>query len=221
MPGFRIGRQGSGNLNDQNSLDASLQGKDIKRTHRWRILKFGSIGGQPILTSDDLLFAKSITMPSISFSEESVLGGSIPYKFATKPEFSDLEIAFYDLEGLEPKIRKWQSLVWSKEKGVGMANDYKDEVILYLTNGAGKQVDDSWKFVNAWPKTINHGALVYDNSDFKLVTITISFDWIEYPEGKQSSAGAVGTSAAATQSVAAAAAQADPVTQSVYRQIFR
>lgn len=208
MPGFRILQSQS--ENDLNSADASLGGKDIKRAHRWRIFKFGSLGGEPILSADELLIAKSITMPDISFEEHDVLGGSIAYKFATKPSFGDLTIAFYDLEGLEPKIRKWQSLVWSKEKGVGMAKDYKDEVMIYLTDGRGNAVDNAWKFMNAWPKTINHGLLVYDNSEFKLLTVTISYDWIEYPDIR-AQVGAIGVAQAATQSVAAAAAQAAQV----------
>lgn len=193
MPGFRIDT----NPSDFKSLKFD---KDVKRAHRWRILKFGSIRGEPILTADNLLFAKSVTMPTFSFEEKEVLGGSISYKFATKPQFSDLEISFYDLEGLEPKIRKWYSLVWTKEKGIGMPNDYKDEVIIYLTDGKGNVVDDPWVFKNAWPKTINHGALTYDSSDFKLITITVSYDWIEYSSGV---AGAIGASEAATQSVSA------------------
>ena len=183
MPGFRLAT----NAGDQNSIAFV---KDVKRAHRWRISKFGTdIVGQPILTPDELLFAKSVEMPTIGFSEKEVLGGSIPYKFATQPNFSDLVVAFYDLEGLEPKIREWQSLVWGVDRGIGKANDYKSEVQLYLTNGQGNPVDSSWLFKNAWPKNINHGELVYDSSEFKLITVTVSYDWIEYPDVGAASGG--------------------------------
>jgi hypothetical protein len=182
MPGFKIGdKDGGGNPGDANSADSKLLGKDVKRSHRWRIVKLGTIDNNPILSQDELLFAKSVTMPNIGFEEHYVLGGSIAYKFATRPEFGDLVLAFYDLDGIEPKIRRWQELVWRPAQGVGVANEYKDEVILYLTDGFGEPVDDAWKFINAWPKIINHGELVYDSSDFKLITMTISYDWIEYP----------------------------------------
>jgi hypothetical protein len=169
MPGFII--EGS----EKESVKIN---KDIKRAHRWRIFKFGPAGA---IGTDDLLFAKSVTMPTIAFEEHNVLGGSIPYKFATRPAFGDLVVAFYDLIGLEPKVRSWQNKVWDPQKGIGMANDYKDTVILYLTDGKGEQSDNAWKFINAWPKVINHGELLYDSSEFKLLTVTISYDWIEYP----------------------------------------
>jgi len=186
MPGFRIGP----NADDINSVAFE---KDVKRAHRWRIYKFGSdILGNPILTPNEMLFAKSVEMPTIGFSEKEVLGGSIAYKFATQPKFSDLVVAFYDLEGLEPKIREWQSLVWGTDRGVGKPNDYKSEVQLYLTDGRGNPVDSSWLFKNAWPKIINHGELTYDSSEFKLITVTVSYDWIEYPEVGAASGGVIG-----------------------------
>jgi len=173
MPGFKI-------IGDEtNSL--SIAKKDVKRAHRWRIEKFGRTSdGSGLLSVDELLLAKSVTMPTFGFEEQRVFGGSIPYKFATAPSFGDLVIAFYDLIGLEPKIRKWQEMVWKPEQGIGMPDDYKDEVIIYLTNGEGDPVDDAWAFVNAWPKVINHGELTYDSSDFKLLTVTISYDFIEF-----------------------------------------
>lgn len=170
MPGFRI-QDAAG---DEKSVD--LGSKDIKRAHRWRITQFG-----PVTDQNDLLFAKSVTMPNIGFDEYEILGASIAYKVATKPKFDDLIIAFYDVEQLEPKIRIWQSKVWSPTDGIGLAADYKDKVELYLTDGEGNPVDAAWSFINAWPKSINHGELLYDSSDFKLVTVTISYDWIEYP----------------------------------------
>jgi len=182
MPGFNI----TGNEGDSLALPAKL---DIKRAHRWRIEKFGAVNSQPILSSNELLLAKSVTMPTFAFEEQSVLGGSIPYKFATKPEFGDLIVAFYDLAGLEPKIRKWREAVWKPEQGVGVADAYKDEVIIYLTDGNGEPVDDAWAFVNAWPKVINHGSLTYDSSEFKLITVTVSYDFIEFrPPSNQAAA---------------------------------
>jgi hypothetical protein len=179
MPGFRI--EG----NEENSLPPP--DPDVKRAHRWRIEKFGAVDNLPILPSpDELLLAKSVTMPTFGFEEQSVLGGSIPYKFATKPAFSDLVVAFYDLIGLEPMIRKWQEAVWKPAQGIGQADRYKDEVIVYLVDGQGSPVDDAWVFVNAWPKIINHGELTYDSSDFKLLTVTVSYDFIEFrPPGSE------------------------------------
>jgi hypothetical protein len=171
MPGFRIAEAAGSDY----ELDLP-EDKDIKRAHRWRINKLG-----PTLEQNDLLFAKSVTMPTISFIMEEVVGGSISYKFAKRPEFGDLEIAFYDVEGLEPKIRKWHESVWSPKTSIGKADDYVDEVELFLTDGYGDPLDNSWKFINAWPKTINHGELLYDVSDFKLITVTIAYSWIEYP----------------------------------------
>jgi hypothetical protein len=181
MPGFKI----TGNEGD--SLPPP--DPDVKRAHRWRIEKFGFIDNAPILSAEELLLAKSVTMPTFGFEEQNVLGGSIPYKFATKPAFGDLVIAFYDLIGLEPKIRKWREAVWKPAQGIGMADAYKDEVIIYLTDGQGTPVDDAWGFINAWPKVINHGELTYDSSDFKLLTVTISYDFIEFrPPGNAAGA---------------------------------
>lgn len=165
MPGFNI--TGTG--------DGPSATAEIKRAHRWLIEKFGST-----LVRNDLIFAKSVTMPSIGFADAKVLGGSISYKFATQPEFGDLTVAFYDLKGLEPRIRQWQGKVWSPATGIGQANEYKDEVILALVDGKGETVDDPWHFINAWPKIINHGELLYDSSEFKLLTVVVSYDYILY-----------------------------------------
>jgi len=181
MPGFSI----SGNEGDS----LPLPNPDVKRAHRWRIEKFGAVDGNPLLSVSELLLAKSVTMPTFGFEEQNILGGSIPYKFATRPSFSDLVVAFYDLIGLEPKIRKWYQKIWSAGTGIGQADNYKDEVILYLTDGTGAAVDDAWAFVNAWPKVINHGELTYEVSDFKLLTVTISYDFIEFrPPGAAAAA---------------------------------
>lgn len=165
MPGFAI-------TEGQGGPSAT---KNIKRAHRWVIEKFG-----PTLERDDLLFAKSVQMPSIGFTESKVLGGSISYKFATQPEFGDVTVAFYDLYGLEPRVREWSSLVWSSDKGVGVADEYKDDVILYMTDNRGEAVDDAWDFVNAWPKVVNHGELLYDSSQFKLLTVVVTYDYIDF-----------------------------------------
>lgn len=170
MPGFRV------ESTDQNSVAVS---NDIKRAHRWRLFKFGNV-----LKPDELLFAKSVTMPQISFEENMLWGGSIPYKVAKSATFGDLIVTFYDLIGLEPKIRQWGNKVWTENGGVRPSGEYKHEVILYLTDGSGKPIDDAWKFINAWPKNINHGELTYESSEFKTITVTISYDWIEYQAPK-------------------------------------
>ena len=95
--------------------------------------------------------------------------------------------------GLQLKGSLWgrDEDVWAVAIGqIYPSDEYKDKVTLFLTDGAGHPVDSSWDFINAWPKGINHGELLYDSSEFKLITVTITYDWIEYsPIGAAAAAG--------------------------------
>lgn len=176
MPGFNIGSSGQGSEEQPGSTF------ELHRVHRWKIHQLIAGGSQSLLTSDDLLYAKSITLPAFNVEEESVRGGSIAYKFAKGINWDDVTVVFYDVFDLLPNIEKMRQTVWTPEEGLKVANNYKGDSEFWLLNGYGDAVR---KFIlrNSWVKAISHSELTYTNSDIKEVTLTISYDWAEEDVG--------------------------------------
>jgi hypothetical protein len=167
MPGFNIGGGGSGK-------EPSIT-SDIKRVHRWRIDQLGEL----IINRDVHQYAQSLTWPNISIDEETVMGAAINYKFAKAASFDDVTIAFYDADYVFSNLETWFKLIYTPNSGIGMANEYKKDSKFTLTDGMGEQLD-TVTLKNSWPKSISHSQLTYDNSELKLVNLTLSYDWAEF-----------------------------------------
>lgn len=189
MPGFNI-------ESGKDSNSAHIGGSDLNRASRWRIksLVFGSgTDYSNVLNDRGLLFAKSLTLPTYSVEEESVLGGSINYKVAKTVTWDDVKVTFYDLahkndvnKSILGQLYKARQKLWTPDKGLHQASDYKGESTFILTDGDG---NPTWSFtlVNSYIKSINHSELSYETSSIKEVTLTISYDWAI--EGDDSSVG--------------------------------
>jgi hypothetical protein len=165
MPGFMF--EGQSEFSPSHQIGG---GKDIHRVHRWRI---DSLVGEGV--ADLKMYAKSIGLPSISMEVESGPGASMDYKFASKANFEDVTVVFYDVDGLYKKLEEMKSKVWTPDKGVGLANDYKAESVFIL-----QTPEEEWlkfKLINSWVKALSHDNLTYESSDFKTVSVTLAYDW--------------------------------------------
>jgi len=169
LPGFSINSAG-------NRIEPS-NNTEIFRSHRWRIIALGGESGGAGL-ADKLIYVKSLQLPSFTFEEETVIGGAIKYKFAKTVNWEDVVVTFYDTVGVYDNLINWQNDVYTPSAGIKPADSYKRQSSFALTDGSGAE---SHQFVlkNSWPKSVSHSALSYDNSEIKLLNLTLSYDWAE------------------------------------------
>jgi hypothetical protein len=123
-----------------------------------------------------------MTLPRITFDSETVEGGAIKYKYAKLANWEDINVTFYDTIGLLPEIDAWRQRVYTIQTGIGMANFYKRTCAFALLNGQGVDVH-TISLYNSWPKEIAFGDLSYTESDAKVVTLTLSYDYAEVTGG--------------------------------------
>ena len=174
MPGFRIAGPG------QTVVDGTPRNTaEFHRNHRWRI---DSIGIPASINATNTLggfYAKSVQLPSLVFEEEKVkTGSSIDYKIAKKAGWQDFTIKFYDVYGLYEVFEQWQAAIWTQEDGIKPPSDYKGQPIISLT-GAGGESLQTYTAYGAYPKSITHGDLSYDNSNVKLLSVIYSYDYAQ------------------------------------------
>lgn len=171
MPGFRLagGSSITGKADPSGVIGGS---RDLKRVHRWEI---GKIVGQDI--DDAATFAASVTAPGISFEEEKGPGSSIDYKVAKKPIFKDVTIRLYDVDGLHMRLEQLVQSVWTADGGLQPAGAYKGRTEITLIGNCETTRHVKYTLVNSWIKEFTHSDLTYDSSEFKLLTLVISYDY--------------------------------------------
>ena len=174
MPGFNIGA-GAGGSEPSNTTE-------LNRNHRWRIISLG----ENTIPRQSLIFAKSLQLPGFTIEEETVQGAAIRYKFAKIVSWEDVTITFYDNVGLVDNLLKWQNLVYDSGAGIKLANDYKKSSSFELTDGNGATAGPTYFLINSWPKSLSHSQLSYEDSEIKLINLTLSYDWAEVFAGTAS-----------------------------------
>lgn len=166
MPGFNIG--GGADRDPSNR-------PEINRAHRWRIISLG----ENLINSDELVFAKTLQLPSFAVEEEMVTSAAIRYKFAKTINWEDVTVQFYDSIGLFTELEKWRSLVWTADSGIRTASEYKKQSTFGLTYGDGTIIQ-TFVLHGSWPKMITHSALSYESSDFKYIDLVLSYDFASF-----------------------------------------
>lgn len=169
MPGFMItgGADGQGPSNTTEFL----------WQHRWMIDNLGGINKL------DAFVAKEVALPDLKMERAEILGGLMWYKFAKAVKWDDAVVTFYDDASISIEIENWRKLVYTEDKGILQHTTYKKDSTFSLLDGEGGMVK---KIIlkNSWPVNISQGRLTYTESDFKLVVVTLAFDWAEIQEGK-------------------------------------
>ena len=151
----------------------ALGADDVHRVHRWRIVQIAGV------TDSLFVYAKTLTLPEVSFDEDYGPGASVDYKFPSKAIFSDVELSFYDLHGLYAKLDAAYKRIWSPDTGLMAANNYMAESIFTQHDGQKKKTN-TFKLVNSYIKKLSHSPLTYDASDLKVVNVTIGYSWAEF-----------------------------------------
>jgi hypothetical protein len=170
MPGFGI------------TGDGPSHTIETHRTHRWRVVQFGYenvVGGATRNKGQSpLLYAKSLSLPTITFEEEKVNSSNLVYKVAKRANWQNVTLRMYDVYRHYQKIEAWRKKIWTPEQGIGLACDYKGQAIFIQYDGMGR-TKRTYKLHGAYPSSINHGELSYTDSDIKIIEITYSYDFAE------------------------------------------
>jgi len=124
-----------------------------------------------------LVYAKDVSLPSITFEKEEYTGASLKYKFASGAVYDDIRLTFYDTDYLLPYLIRWRKSVW-EETGLKTASNYKKESVIKVYDQTG-QIQQTFKLIGSWLSVIKHGDLTYTSSDLKFVDLTITYDWAE------------------------------------------
>lgn len=165
MPGFNIGGGGDG-------PDSKLE---LLFNHRWIIEQLGPI------SRDQLIIARDLMLPDLKIERQEINGGTIIYKFAKSVKWDDVQVTFYDDGNILNEIRDWLELVYTNDEGIkshAPSGGYKQECKFKLLGGEGKAIN-TIVLKNAWPVSVSQGKLTYTNSDIKLITLTLAYDWAE------------------------------------------
>lgn len=173
MPGFIMGGFGKG-------VDPNTDSKFKPfYTYTWAI---ESVLGSYANNGHDmaLVLCRDITMPTFSVKSERVLGSSLNYKYASEVEWEDIQITWYDTIGLAPIIRRWRSQIWTPNLGLGVAGDYKyNTTVRSYTYDWNIDTSKVWTLYGSWPSSIKEGDLTYTDSDIKVISVTLSYDYAE------------------------------------------
>lgn len=174
MPGFSIrdiGGNGSG-------VPATTR---YLYNYMWQVeLVFGDNVGLG-RNGTTLIHLKDATLPSFVVNKEIVLGSALEYKYGKSVSWEDVKLTWYDNIGLISVMKEWRQRVWSADRGMRPANEYKQQTALSVLPPDSDDPNEVVRFLlhGSWPSLIRHGDLTYTSSDVKIVEVTVTYDWAE------------------------------------------
>ena len=125
-------------------------------------------------------YAKSVTQPSfdISISEHRLVNHVIKYPGITT--WNDVDIVLVDVEGqgksyYEKLTEIGYNYTGSGEDGMKKSQYNNEPFIIQRLNDDGK-VQDQWKLINPFIKSVKYGDLDYSSDDLLEITITVAYD---------------------------------------------
>jgi len=184
MPGFIIA--GPGDHAPIPSLSDGSGRQEFYYKYTWEVTSYFEDDGAsdvPLYSDNPLVYLKDATLPTFTANVDSIVGGSLEYKWAKSVIWEDVKLSWYDSVGLVEKMRKWRKRVWNPITGIQPASAYKKMSKLknYLPTYDGDKLGQpiTWVLNNSWPKIIKYGDLTYTQSDVKLIEMTVAYDWAE------------------------------------------
>lgn len=170
MPGFKVGDIGPDSVSGRPKTYYS---------YTWEIPFIFDASG----LRGPLVYCREVTLPTFTVGQEQVKGASLVYKYANDVTWDDIHLTWYDTEGMLEILKRWRERVWTVDKGLAAADDYKRRTLLLSTLPDGTAAQ-RWELVNSWPSSIRNGDLTYTQSDVKVVDVTVTYDWaVETPPG--------------------------------------
>lgn len=125
------------------------------------------------------LSVRSSSVPHFTQDVIEVPVGNGKLKFAGKWNFDGGTIEVYDWIGANTKeiLMNWQSKSGNIDTDkVGLASDYKKTAYLVETTPDGQKVR-AFKMLGCWISGLSEDAHNWDNSDARIVTATITYDY--------------------------------------------
>ena len=130
-------------------------------------------------------WAKSVTKPSVDFSENAYLLANTNFKFPGVATWNDVTITFVEVGGKVKSL--YESLFKS---GYGIANKVKSgdgytkssiyTFIIETYSDKTKDPVEVWTLGNAFVKSIDFGGeMSYSSDELMAVSLVVSYDWAE------------------------------------------
>jgi hypothetical protein len=171
MAGFNVIETNFKGIGDNKALDSAI----FVPSFTWEV---SSLFEDIAAKSTAIVYAKDVSLPSVTFEKEEYTGSSLKYKFASGVIYDDIRVTFYDTTGILPYLIKWRKSVWEEGGGLKTASEYKKESVIKVYDQTG-ELQQTFTLTGSWPSVIKHGDLTYTSSDFKFVDVTITYDWAE------------------------------------------
>lgn len=150
-------------------------GQYCKRTHRW-LFEIPDVCADQSPGANALPPEKS-ARPNISFKEMEVQHLIEDVYFPAKPDWKPINITLYDLDRKTHPVFNWMKQVYNVPEGKFYAPNSKyliKTAILKMLNGCGDTVE-SWVFEDAWPNSIDFGALDMGSSSIVMCNFTLRY----------------------------------------------
>ena len=137
-------------------------------------------------------WAKTITLPSFEVSETEAHFLDNKYYFPGRLTWNDVTMTVTDPKSVDVVKTVAQQQV---DAGYAISNaeggTYKTiaktlattalgEVAISVYDANGTDVLEKWTLHNVWMKSAKFGDLDYSNEDFKMVELTLRYDWAEH-----------------------------------------
>lgn len=179
MPGFIVRGGVDGQFGGVDNDVAVRSTEEYIYNYTWQIVDlFGTSASDSAIIN-----AKHATLPTFTVGIEKVQGASLEYKFAKNVTWDDVKVTFYDSVGLLKVLIEWRKSVWTAQRGLAMAEEYKkDSRIEVLGPNWDPDKSNTWHLHGSWPSVIRHGDLTYTNSDVKVVEVNVTYDFADEVE---------------------------------------
>ena len=128
-------------------------------------------------------YAKSVTQPSfdISISEHRLVNHVIKYPGITT--WNDVDIVLVDVEGQGKSYYEKLTKIGYNYTGSGKdgmkKSQYSDKPFIIQRLKDDGEIQDTWKLINPFIKSVKYGDLDYSSEDLLEITITVAYDSAE------------------------------------------
>jgi len=130
--------------------------------------------------------ASGIPASTIGTYEVPYFGRTI--KFAGDREFTELSTTVINDENYQMRnlFESWMSLLNGHQNNTtdidfGTRTDYAKDITLKTYKKAGKDVDQTWKFIGCWPSALSSTDLNWDSTNaIQEFTVTWQYDYYEH-----------------------------------------
>lgn len=154
-----------------------------KRKNRW-IVSFDAVPGNSTTAPTSLAFcAHTGTRPTVTFNSTEVHRINEKWKFANKPDWSDLPFTFYDFitaDGVGSAftiIKNWWNKIYQPLTGqMGYAIEYKTHGTLAMLDPKGVVVQ-TWHLFYVWPTSVNYQNVSYEDEGISEVDVSFKYDY--------------------------------------------